>query len=85
MQVNNAAANPPAPATTAARCTKPTISLSGTGAARTVYVPQDLLEEVRKWVQESQRLKTLIHEVSQLSLALIKGHVPHQKRRRGRR
>ena len=55
------------------------------GKTRTVYVPQDLLEEVRKWVQESQRLKTLIHEVSQLAVALIKGHVPHQKRRRGRR
>ena len=55
------------------------------GKTRTVYVPQDLLEEVRKWVQESQRLKTLIHEVSQLSPALITGHVPYPKRRRGRR
>ncbi len=55
------------------------------GKTRTVYVPQDLLEEVRKWVQESQRLKTLIHEVSQLSVALIKGHVAHRQRRRGRR
>jgi hypothetical protein len=55
------------------------------GKTRTVYVPQDLLEEVRKWVRESQRLKTLIHEVSQLTLALVKGHVWHQKRRRGRR
>jgi len=54
------------------------------GKTRTVYVPQDLLEEVRKWVRESQRLKTLIHEVSQLSLALIKGHVPHRQRRQGR-
>ena len=45
------------------------------GKTRTVYVPQDLLKEVRKWVQESQRLKTLIREVSQLSVALIKGHV----------
>jgi hypothetical protein len=54
------------------------------GKTRTVYVPQDLLEEVRSWVQEHQRLKTLIHEVSQLTLALIKGHVQDQKRRRGR-
>lgn len=55
------------------------------GKTRTVYVPQDLIEEVQQWVQESQRLKTLIHEVSQLAVALIKGHVPHQKRRGGRR
>ena len=54
------------------------------GKTRTVYVPQDLLEEVRTWVQEHQRLKALIHEVSQLTLALIQGHVQHRKRRRGR-
>ena len=55
------------------------------GKTRTVYVPQDLLTEVRRWVQEHQRLKGLIHEISQLTLALIKGHVPHRQRRRGRR
>lgn len=54
------------------------------GKTRTVYVPQDLLTEVQLWVQEYQRLKVLIHEISQLTLALIKGHVPH-RRRRGRR
>ena len=55
------------------------------GKTRTVYVPQDLLKEVGSWVQEHQRLKALIHEVSQLTLALIKGHVQNRKRRRGRR
>ena len=55
------------------------------GKTRTVYVPQDLLEEVRRWVQEYRRLKGLIHEISQLTLALIRGHVPHRRRRRGRR
>lgn len=54
------------------------------GKTRTVYVPQDLLTEVQLWVQEYQRLKVLSHEISQLTLALIKGHVPH-RRRRGRR
>ena len=55
------------------------------GKTRTVYVPQDLVEEVRTWVRESQRLKALIQEVSQLTLALIRGHVRHRQRRRGRR
>ena len=54
------------------------------GKTRTVYVPQDLLEEVRTWVQEHQRLKALTHEVSQLTLALVHGHVRHRKLRRGR-
>ena len=50
-----------------------------------MYVPQDLLEEVQAWVQEYRRLKTLIDEVSQLTLALVRGHVRHRKLRRGRR
>jgi hypothetical protein len=55
------------------------------GKTRTVYVPQDLLDEVRSWVQEHQRLKALTHEVSQLALALIQGHVQDRRRRQGRR
>jgi hypothetical protein len=55
------------------------------GKTRTVYVPQDLLDEVRSWVQEHQRLKALTHEVSLLTLALIRGHVQDRRRRRGRR
>jgi Family of unknown function (DUF6788) len=54
------------------------------GQLRNVYVPRDLLAEVQEWVQEHQRLKALIQEVSQLTVALIRGHVRHQKRRRGR-
>ena len=55
------------------------------GKTRTLYVPQDLVEEVRTWVQEYQRLKGLIQEVSQLARALIRGHVAHRRLRRGRR
>jgi len=54
------------------------------GKTHTVYVPRDLLDEVQKWVQEHQRLKALIQEISQLNLALIRGHVRNQQRRRGR-
>jgi hypothetical protein len=61
------------------------LTLRQAGKTRTVYVPRDLIKEVQAWVQEYQRLKSLLQEVSQLTLALIKGHVSHQKRRRGRR
>lgn len=61
------------------------LTFSEGGKTRTVYVPQDLLTEVQSWVQEHQRLKGLIHEISQLTVALIQGHVSHRKRRRGRR
>jgi hypothetical protein len=55
------------------------------GKTRTVYVPQDLLQEVQQWLHEHQRLKALIQEVSQLTLALIQGHVRHRRLKRGRR
>ena len=55
------------------------------GKSRTVSVPQDLLEEVRSWVHEHQRLKALLSEVNQLTLALIRGHVQERRRRQGRR
>jgi hypothetical protein len=54
------------------------------GKTRTAYVPKDLVAEVRTWIQEYHRLKTLIQEVSQLTLVLIKGHVRHRRLRRGR-
>jgi len=55
------------------------------GKTHNVYVPQDLLAEVQQWVQEHRRLKMLIHEVSQLTLALIRGHVQDRQRQKGRR
>ena len=61
------------------------LTVSEGGKTRTVYVPQDLLAEVQAWVHEYRRLKTLIDEVSQLTLALVRGHVRHRRLRRGRR
>jgi hypothetical protein len=52
--------------------------------SRAVHVPVDLLEEVRSWVEEHRRLKRLLQEISQLTLALVRGHAQAQKRRRGR-
>ena len=60
------------------------LTLKEGGKTRTVYVPQDLLDEVRTWVAEYQRLKALLQEVSQLTLALVQCHVQHRQRRQGR-
>jgi len=54
------------------------------GKTRTVYVPIDLTEEVRAWIDEHRRLKCLIQEISQLTLALVRSHVRERKRRQGR-
>ena len=46
---------------------------------RTVYVPMDLVPEVKKWNRSHKQLKKLIREVSRHSLALIHGHVANQR------
>ncbi len=54
------------------------------GKTQTVYVPVDLTEEVRSWIEEHRRLKRLVREISQLTLALVRSHVQEKKRRRSR-
>jgi hypothetical protein len=54
------------------------------GKTRTVYVPVDLLEEVRSWVEEHKRIKALLHEIHDLSVALVRTHAQNKKRKRGR-
>src|SRR5258708_27414379 len=55
------------------------LTLKVDGKTRTVYVPQGLLQEVQAWVAEYHRLKGLMAEVSQLTLALVKSHVQERK------
>jgi Family of unknown function (DUF6788) len=54
------------------------------GKTQTIYVPVDLVDEVRAWVDEYQRLRALIQESTQLALARIRGHVTARKHRAGR-
>lgn len=54
------------------------------GKTRTVYVPKDLHMEVQQWIQENRRLRELIREISQLSIALVRGHVKDRQRKAGR-
>jgi len=54
------------------------------GKTRTVYVPLDLLEDVKAWIAEHQRLKKLSQEISQLVVAQIRTHVQTRRRKAGR-
>jgi len=54
------------------------------GKTRSVYVPKDLLPEVRAWLAEHRRLKDLLKEIHLLSIALIRTHTQHQRRKAGR-
>jgi hypothetical protein len=51
---------------------------------RSVYVPKDLVKDVRSWIEEHRRLKRLLQEIQQLTLALVRTHVRHRRRKKGR-
>ena len=44
------------------------------GKTRTVYVPAELVPEVRLWAKEFKRLKRLIRKVTTQNLAIIRRH-----------
>ena len=45
------------------------------GKTRSVYVPKDMVKEVRGWVRNYQKLKKVIARVSTDSIAVIRGFV----------
>jgi hypothetical protein len=49
------------------------------GKTRSVYVPLGMVEEVKTWTRNYRSLKTLIRQISRLSLALIHRHVPAER------
>jgi Family of unknown function (DUF6788) len=54
------------------------------GRSRSVYVPKDLVGEVRQWLAAQRQLHQLLAEIHQLSIGLIRTHARHRRRRKGR-
>ena len=54
------------------------------GKTRSVYVPKDLVPEVRTWIARHRRLKEILKEIHQLSVALIRTHSQSRRRKAGR-
>jgi hypothetical protein len=54
------------------------------GKTRSVYVPLDLLPEVRFWLAEHKRIKQLLHEIHLLTVALVRTHATQRRRQKGR-
>lgn len=48
------------------------LTLKRRNKTSTVYVPRHRLEDVQKWVKEYRRVKGVIREISELTLALLK-------------
>jgi len=49
------------------------------GKTHTVYIPVDMVEEVREWTKEYKRLKQLIRKETKQSLAIIHGYAASQR------
>jgi len=54
------------------------------GRTRSVYVPVELVDEVKGWAAEGRRLRRLMREANQLAIALIRAHAGGGKRRRAK-
>jgi hypothetical protein len=54
------------------------------GQTRSVYVPPDLIPEVHAWIAQHKRIKQLLHEIHQLTVALVRIHTTHRRRQKGR-
>lgn len=54
------------------------------GKTRSVYVPKQLLPEVRSWLAEHKRLKELLREIHLLSVALLRARARLLKLKAGR-
>jgi len=62
-------------------CAKPgwQLTFKQQGKTHTVYVPMDLVKEVKAWTRNYKRLKKLIRDVSRHSLGLIRGHAANRR------
>ena len=54
------------------------------GKTRSVYIPKELLTEVRTWLAEHRRLKALLKEIHQLTVALLRARARLLKLKAGR-
>jgi hypothetical protein len=61
------------------------VTFSEGGKTRTVYVPKLLVPEVRTWLAEHHRLKALLREIHQLTVALLRARARFLKLKAGRR
>lgn len=49
-----------------------------------VYIPADMLEEVKEWTQENKRIKELLQQISDLQRDILRRHVTERRLKRGR-
>jgi hypothetical protein len=55
------------------------LTVSVKSKTHTVYVPKNMVEEVKEWIRNYRRMQRIIKEVSKLSMALIHRSVPESR------
>lgn len=60
------------------------LTFKDNGKTRSVYVPKELLPEVHLWLAEHRRLKSLLKEIHQLTVALLRARARFLKLKAGR-
>jgi hypothetical protein len=45
------------------------------GKTQSLYVPVDMVEEARQWVEEHRRVKRLLADISELNRSILKAYV----------
>jgi len=51
------------------------------GKTQSLYVPVDMVEEARKWVEEHRRVKRLLKEISDLNRSILRAYVSTKRAR----
>ena len=49
------------------------------GKTKSLYVPVDMVETVRQWVEEHRRVKRLLREVAELNEKIVRAQVPTRR------
>ena len=49
------------------------------GKTKSLYVPVDMVEVTKQWVDEHKRVKRLLKEISALNEKIVRAHVPSRR------
>ena len=55
------------------------LTVSVKSKTHTVYVPINMVEEVKEWINNYRRMQRIIKEVSKLSMAIVHRRVPESQ------
>ena len=55
------------------------LTVSVKGKTHTVYVPKEMIPEVKTWIRNHRQMQRILKEVSKLNMAIIHRHVPESR------